>query len=224
MNGQIEQKDDWQELIEHLRDIVHRLIGLAPTRNKFSQMLFVISEKATPLKLEEAKEIWSKTFSNVDYITYLRELGIEVGENIVIKNKYSFAGSLIELIERVFEILKSNKKTLEKILNENIPDLDKEWIRHKLLIVFSEPTLGQKAKAVLNAMKDLSPSSESWETPIKDIIDRLKIDEIEFYKVRDLLVDFGIVERLSGSEQAIKLSWKVQNHKDVLLEVLSRND
>ena len=210
-----------EEFKKHIRNIVNCLINLAPSRNRFTQMIFLL-----PKNLGEMTETYPHLFSK-EGLPFLIQLGIRVGEKVDIEPAYGvrgtskiFADNIRDIVNRTFELFRKEevRKVLGKWLEMEIPDLRKEWFKQKLQIVFSEPTLGEDAKRVLKTMSEKSSSEYWWSITIDDLERETGISKDRLYVICDFLEEFDIAKKYSPD--GIQLSDIGSEFKEVIKEML----
>jgi len=210
-----------EEMKKHVKNIINCLINLAPSRNRFTQLLFLL-----PKNLGEMTETYPQLFSGKGLVR-LNQLGITTGEKVEIMSAYNargtskiFADIVSDIVRRTFELFSCEelRKVLGEWLEMEIPNLKEEWFKQKLQIVFSEPNLGENAKKVLKAMSEKSKSEYWWEMSIEDLEKETEIPKDRLYIIRDFLEEFGIVER--ASPDGMRLSEIGREFKEIIKGML----
>ena len=203
------EKISTEEFKKHFENLINCLINIAPSRNRVTQMLFLL-----PKYEEELKEVY-EFFLDEKLLDALNKLGLEYGEKVNIRSG-TFFKYLFEFIqEKMFTLFHYNsiREQIKKVLNKSVPDLKEEWFRQKLEICLSEPNLGNYAKRFLQIMKE-----KNWSTSLEEIKRELK-DKTEI--VRDVLKEFGIIDywEFNGN---VSLSWEAKEFRNILEEKLEK--
>jgi CRISPR/Cas system CSM-associated protein Csm2 small subunit len=214
------EKISTEEFKKHFENLINCLISIAPSRNRVTQMLFLL-----PQRKEDLKELY-EFFSDEKLLNYLKNLGLEeVGEKIRIKNsRYinydSFLNGVHWLVTILLRIFNNDtvRNGIKETLGIEVPNLWEEWFKQKLRICLSEQSLGADIKRFLQIMKEKG-NVLNWCVKFEEIEKELK-DKSNV--VRDILVDFGIVDYLSESEsyQIVRLSKEAEKFKNVIEEIL----
>jgi hypothetical protein len=209
-----------EEFKEHIRNVVTCLINLAPTRNRFTQMLFLL-----PKQLGDMTETYPNLFSK-EGLPLLLQLGISIGEKVDVESAYNvsgtskiFSNTIKDIVSKSFELFGNEavRKVLQEQLGIEIPNLSEEWFKHKLEIVFSEPNLGNDAKKLLKTMSEKSKSEYWWEMSVEELEKEAGLPKERIYILRDFLAEFGIVEK--ASPDGIRLS--ATQFKDIIKSMLA---
>ncbi len=216
------EKISTEEFKKHLENLINCLINIAPSRNRVTQMLFLL-----PKYEEELKEVY-EFFSDENFLEKLKLLGIDMGEKVDVKGRdniitfnkndkfFKKLGYLIRIVFSMFED-KDTREILKKLIDKDVPDLHREWFEQKLEMVFSEPTLGDYAKKFLKTMRELgSKYSQWWTTDYPNIVKKLgRISD----KVRDYLKEYNIIEYREHYND-VYLTEESHKYKEILEEKL----
>jgi hypothetical protein len=210
-----------EEFKEHVKNIVNCLINLAPSRNRCTQMLFLL-----PKNLGEMTETYPQLFSK-EGLPYLIQLGITVGEKVNIESAYNaretsrvFADTLRDIVVKTLDLFENEnlRKVLSDWLKIEIPNLKEEWFKQKLQIVFSEPNLGSDAKKLLKTMSEKTKYEYWWEMRIEDLEKETEFTKDRIYMLRDFLEEFGVCEKVTPD--GIRLSETGKKFKEIIKSML----
>ena len=211
-----------EDLKEHVKILVEALINLAPSRNRFSQLIFLL-----PKSIGDMTETYPNLFQG-SAVTTLLQLGIQIGEKVDVYSGSSYyedsskiiAYRIKSIVEEVLRLFDKEKvrEFLSKWLEMDIPNLNQEWFELKLQIVISEPNLGSDAKKVLKAMYENSKDSYSWRIKIEELENITGLRKDRVYLIRDILEDFGIVKR--SYEDSIELSEVAEKFKESIEKIV----
>ncbi|MHA1609431.1 MAG: hypothetical protein ACTSUJ_05430 [Candidatus Njordarchaeales archaeon] len=147
MNNENERVD----IVEHITWVIDALLSLAPSRNLLIQFLDML-----PMKLSEAREIFSEIFEDAEIWEYLKEaFKIKVTEEGVVEleNYNNWVKDFLETIRKFLKAIADPKlRAILTILSNKhmkIPNLDREYFERKIEVVLEDEELKPKLFKVL---------------------------------------------------------------------------
>ena len=210
-----------EEFKENIRNVVNCLINLAPSRNRYTQMLFLL-----PKNLGEMTETYPQLFSGKT-LENLIKIGIRVGETVDVEREYDARGTskqfspvVKEIISKILQLFnnKDVRDVLKEFTGEEIPNLLEEWFEQKLQIVTTEENLGNDVKRVLKTMSEKG-KYEGWEITIDELVEETGLRKDRIYMIRDFLEEFTIAEKPSYTD-GIRLTDQAKTFKESISKVL----